>query len=60
MDFQKWGFPRLTDRGGSGPKLKGGGAICRVGAKNIVKSKRAEGAQKFWVLIQEKLSSVLK
>ena len=34
-------------RGGSSPELKGGGAICRVGAKNTVKSKRAEGAQNF-------------
>ena len=34
-------------RDGSSPKLKGKEAICRVGAKNIVKSKRAEGTQKF-------------
>ena len=32
---------------GSSPKLKEGEAICRMGAKNAGKNKRAEGAQKF-------------
>ena len=40
-------------RGGSSPKLKG--AICRVVAKNVVKSKRGEGWQKFLCLYSEKI-----
>ena len=43
-------------RGRSSPKL--GGTICRVGAKNVVKNKRAEGVQKFLGLIQEKFSGL--
>ena len=38
------------------PEVKGGGgAICRVGAKIIVKSKRAEGTQKFLGLYSGKI-----
>ena len=45
----------IGSRGGSSPKLKGGGAICRLGAKNVVKSKRAEGVQKFLGLYSGKI-----
>ena len=37
------------------PRVEGGGAICRLGAKNVVKSKRAEGAQKSLSLYSGKI-----
>ena len=38
------------------PKVEGGGAICRVGARNVVKRKHTNGVQKFWGLFREKFS----
>ena len=42
----------FTGAGGIQPKVEGG-AICRMGAKNVVKSKRAEN---FGPLIRKKFS----
>ena len=46
--------PGHTSQGRIQPKVEGG-AICRVGAKNAVKSRRAEGVQKFLGLYSGKI-----
>ena len=48
-------FSNGSSQGRIQPEVEGGGAICRVGAKNIVKSRRAGGAQKFYDLSSGKI-----